>query len=174
MKHTFPRRTALATGVALVAVLGVTAAVGTTASAQSGGPSAHDRPGKPSEQQIAALFDQWNKALATGDSRKVTALYAPDAVLLPTVSPRIRTNHAEIADYFDEFLAKKPSGKKLRTVVEVLDADTAIDTGLYRFTLTDKAGKTSEVDARYTYVYEKTGGKWLIVNHHSSVLPAAS
>ncbi|WP_330294643.1 SgcJ/EcaC family oxidoreductase [Streptomyces sp. NBC_00503] len=173
MKRTMSRRTTLVSGAALAAALGVTA-VATTASAQPGNPPGQSRSGKPTQQQIAGLFDQWNKALATGDSKKVTALYAPDAVLLPTVSPKIRTNHDEIADYFDEFLAKKPVGKKIETIVEVLDRNTAIDTGLYRFTLTDKTGKRVDVDARYTYVYEKIDGKWLIINHHSSVLPAAS
>jgi hypothetical protein len=36
---------------------------------------------KTSTQEIAALFDRWNAALATLDPDKVVALYAPDAVL---------------------------------------------------------------------------------------------
>jgi len=35
---------------------------------------------KTSAQEIAALFDRWNAALATLDPDKVVALYAPDAV----------------------------------------------------------------------------------------------
>jgi uncharacterized protein (TIGR02246 family) len=54
--------------------------------------------------------------------------------------------------------------------IDVLDADTAINTGVYRFTLT-KDGKQQQVRARYTYVYELRDGKWLIVNHHSSAMP---
>ena len=55
-------------------------------------------------------------------------------------------------------------------MVDVLDADHAVDTGVYRFTL-DKPGGVETVDARYTFVYEKQGGDWLIVNHHSSAVP---
>ena len=62
------------------------------------------------EQEIRALFSLWNSALATGDSRLVTARYAKDAVLLPTVSDTPRTTHALIRDYFDAFLLRKPSG----------------------------------------------------------------
>ena len=66
---------------------------------------------KTSAQEIAALFDRWNASLATLDPDKMAALYAPDAVLLPTVSNKPRTNHEEIRDYFVHFLEKKPQGK---------------------------------------------------------------
>jgi len=157
------RRAAVVTATAVV-VLGT---VGTVA---AGAGPRHEV--KPSKAQISHLFDRWNKALQTGDSEKVAALYAKDAVLLPTVSNEVRTNRVEIVDYFDHFLQNKPVGKKVRTIVDVLDSNSAIDTGVYEFTLTDKAtGKKRVVEARYTYAYEKIGGKWLIVNHHSSVMP---
>jgi uncharacterized protein (TIGR02246 family) len=169
----------LVAGAALSAIaVGATAPVTTAASAPPVAAASHgkatDRGGAPSEANIAALFDRWNTALGSGDPEKVAALYAPDAVLLPTASPQIRTTHAEIVDYFEHFLQRKPVGTKLRTVVEVLDSNTAIDTGVYRFTLTNADGTTQDVDARYTYVYEKRDGNWWIVNHHSSVLPPAS
>ncbi len=156
-----------ATAVAVVAGT-FTAGVGV---ARAGDAPGHR--GKATEREIAGLFEQWNAALRSGDPGKVAERYAEDAVLLPTASPTIRTNRAEIADYFEHFLQKKPRGEKLRSVITVLDADSAIDAGLYRFHLTDpRTGATKPVDARYTYEYEKRGGKWLIVNHHSSVLPA--
>ena len=62
------------------------------------------------EQDIVQLFANWNAALQTGDPDQVTALYAKDAILLPTVSNQVRHNHAEIRDYFVNFLSKKPQG----------------------------------------------------------------
>ena len=50
--------------------------------------------------EITVLFDQWNSALQTGDPKQVAALYATDAILLPTVSNKVRHNHEEIEDYF--------------------------------------------------------------------------
>lgn len=116
------------------------------------------------------MFADWNTALATGDPQKVADRYAPNAVLLPTVSNQVRSTRAEIVDYFEHFLLNKPSGEILDSHVAVLDADDAIDAGTYRFSLT-KDGKPTTVDARYTFVYEKIGGEWLIVNHHSSAMP---
>lgn len=162
-RRSLSKRAAIVTATAVVAL----GTIGTVAATAGPKPEA-----KPTRSQIAGLFDTWNKALQTGDSEKVASLYAKDAVLLPTVSNKVRTNHAEIVDYFDKFLQSKPVGKKVKTVVNVLDRDSAIDTGVYEFTLTDKAtGKKRVVEARYTYAYEKIGGKWLIVNHHSSAMP---
>ncbi|MBK6017528.1 SgcJ/EcaC family oxidoreductase [Streptomyces sp. MBT53] len=162
-RRTMSKRAAAVT-VTTVLALGSLGTVAATAGPQ------HDA--KPSKTQIAALFDGWNAALKTGDPEKVADRYAPDAVLLPTVSNKIRTDRAEIVDYFEHFLPNKPVGKKVETIVNVLDSNSAIDTGIYEFTLTDpKTGDKRVVEARYTYEYEKRAGKWLIVNHHSSVMP---
>ncbi|MEU9453002.1 SgcJ/EcaC family oxidoreductase [Streptomyces sp. NPDC048277] len=157
-------RAAVVTATALV-----TAATVSVGVSQAGS----DKPAhKPTKAQIAALFNTWNAALQTGDPEKVAGLYAKDAVLLPTVSNKIRTDHAQIVDYFEHFLQNKPVGKKKTTIVNVLDGNSAIDTGIYQFTLTDpKTGAKRVVEARYTYEYEKRGGTWLIVNHHSSAMP---
>jgi uncharacterized protein (TIGR02246 family) len=128
---------------------------------------------RPSQQEIAALFDEWNTALSTLDPQKVADRYAPNAVLLPTVSNEVRADRARIVDYFQHFLENHPKGEVLKSHVAVLDEDDAIDAGTYRFTLT-KDGVTRTVDARYTFVYEKIDGKWLIVNHHSSAMPESS
>ncbi|MBT6039786.1 MAG: SgcJ/EcaC family oxidoreductase, partial [Halieaceae bacterium] len=62
------------------------------------------------EQDIVQLFANWNAALQTGDPDQVIALYAKDAILLPTVSNQVRHNHPEIRDYFVNFLSKQPQG----------------------------------------------------------------
>jgi uncharacterized protein (TIGR02246 family) len=129
--------------------------------------------GRPTQQQIAALFDEWNAALATGNPEKVADLYAPDAVLLPTLSPQIRTTRAGIVDYFTHFLPSKPQAVITQEIITVLDRNDAINTGLYTFTLTQD-GVLQQVHARYTFVYQRTNGAWLIVNHHSSLVPASS
>lgn len=116
--------------------------------------------------EILALFDQWNNALKTGNPKEVSALYATDAILLPTVSNKVRHNHEEIEDYFVHFLAKVPSGKIDESNVRIFN-DIAINSGVYTFTFADG----SAVQARFTYVYAKEGEGWLIKEHHSSQMP---
>jgi uncharacterized protein (TIGR02246 family) len=152
-------------GVALL----VTGCAGTASNAASSNPAPQTEQ-KPSEEQVEALFADWNAALATGDPQKVADRYAPNAVLLPTLSNNVRSTRAEIVDYFEHFLKNKPKGTILESHVAVLNAEDAVDAGIYRFNLTQN-GQVSDVDARYTFVYEKIDGKWLIVNHHSSAMP---
>jgi uncharacterized protein (TIGR02246 family) len=128
---------------------------------------------RPTEQEIAGLFDQWNTALAGGDATTVANLYAADGVLLPTLSAVVRSNRDQIKAYFaDDFLPKKPQGTSTESHIRILDDENAAHSGNYRFSLTAKDGSKSSVDARFTYVYEKIDGRWLIVEHHSSAAPA--
>jgi len=157
-------RAAIVTATALVSVATVTAGLSA---------ASPEKAGKPSKKEVAALFDKWNATLQTGDAEKVADLYAKDAVLLPTLSPEVRTDRAGIVDYMEHFLENKPRGEKVKTVINVLDHNSAIDAGLYNFHITDpETGEKSVAEARYTYEYEKRNGEWKIVNHHSSVLPA--
>lgn len=119
-----------------------------------------------SENEITALFDEWNSALQTGDPKRVAALYESNAILLPTVSNKVRHNHEEIEDYFVHFLAKGPAGKideaNIRTFGQL-----AINSGLYTFTFEDGV----IVSARFTFVYRWNGERWMIIEHHSSQMP---
>ena len=118
------------------------------------------------EENVIALFSEWNDALATGDPDVVTQMYADNAVLLPTVSNRVRHNHAEIRDYFVAFLAKGPKGTIDESNIRTF-GDVAINSGVYTFAFADGA----TVQARFTYVYRWNGQEWKIVEHHSSAMP---
>jgi uncharacterized protein (TIGR02246 family) len=121
--------------------------------------------------EIAALFDRWNESLATHDPEKVVANYAPDAVLLPTVSNRPRTDPTAIKDYFIHFVDRNPRATIDTRTIRV-GCNTAFDVGTYTFLLSgEKSGTTETVKARYSFVYEWRDGRWLIVHHHSSAMP---
>jgi uncharacterized protein (TIGR02246 family) len=103
-------------------------------------------------------------------------MYAPGAVLVPTLSNVVRNSRALITDYFVEFLKKNPSGVINITPgqspnVRLLAGGLAVNSGIYTFTLTGADGVTRNVVARYTFVLQKFLDKWLIAEHHSSVMP---
>jgi len=118
------------------------------------------------KNDIAALFDQWNQALQTGEPKTVAALYHSNAILLPTISNKIRHNHEEIEDYFVHFLNQQPVGNIDESNIRIYDK-LAINSGSYTFAFNDG----SEVQARFTFVYQWDGESWKIVEHHSSKMP---
>jgi uncharacterized protein (TIGR02246 family) len=137
----------------------------------AGLPLAADEPCvKLDSKAVAALFDDWNFALSSLDSSQVVQRYWPNAVLLPTVSNTPRTSAAMIGDYFKHFLAKRPRGRiDTRTIQG--GCNVAMDVGTYTFSLMNDKGVTSDVAARYTFVYHYRDGAWKILHHHSSAMP---
>ena len=121
------------------------------------------------KETIGALFDQWNAALATLDPDTVVDLYAGDAILLPTLSNDVRHNHAEMRDYFVDFLKRQPQGVINESNIRDL-GEIAVHSGVYTFTL-QANGAASEAMCRFTYVYAKRDGDWKIIEHHSSLMP---
>lgn len=117
--------------------------------------------------EIAALFERWNQSLQTGDPHQVVANYAPDSVLLPTVSNTPRLTPAAQEDYFHHFLENRPSGKIDSRSIQI-NCNTAVDIGLYTFTF---ARTGDQVHARFTFTYKWDGQQWLITSHHSSGMP---
>ena len=120
-----------------------------------------------SKEEVKDLFNLWNNALATLDSDAVAMRYAKEAVLLPTVSDKPRTDYDSIKDYFDTFLQRKPHGVILESYPLVGDS-WCKDVGIYEFTMGDDGSK---IKARYSFVYVYEDGEWKISHYHSSVMP---
>ena len=123
----------------------------------------------PLEQgDVEALFERWDRALASGNPAAVTALYADGALLLPTLSGESRTTPEGINAYFNQFLTRSPRGEVTSRQV-IVGCNQAIDAGTYRFALQDPS---ETVEARFTFVYGFDGTNWRIQHHHSSLLPS--
>jgi uncharacterized protein (TIGR02246 family) len=121
------------------------------------------------ESEIAQLFVRWNAALQTLNPDKVADNYAPDATLLPTVENGPLVTRSAIVAYFKVFLAKKPVGAINDRIIRI-GCNVAFDIGLYTFTY-GTPERPPPTPARYTFIYEYDGGRWLIAHHHSSKRP---
>ena len=120
-------------------------------------------------REIAQLFHLWNEALQSGDPKRVSALYAPDATLLPTLSKEVRQTPDAVEDYFEDFLKLKPKGAIIHQNVSLYDP-IAINSGVYSFETTQNGVKHYLI-GRFTFVYRKEGDEWKIIEHHSSMMP---
>ena len=114
---------------------------------------------------VRAATNQWVDAYNSRDPARINAAYAPDAVFWGTTSKTIRTTPADVAEYF------KDAGKRPDARVKVTDehtrvwGDVGVNTGSYTFM--DLAQK-SERPARFTMIFLKRDGKWVLMEHHSS------
>lgn len=120
-----------------------------------------------------ALY-RWAEVVSTGNIEELLNLYAPDAILVPTLSDEIGEREVERRRYFEAFLSnenlhcaitmqKKRVSHKLGTVVIG---------GLYTFRFR-RDGRDEVVLARFLFTFEEIDGRWLITGHHSSRLSEA-
>src|SRR6266446_3959061 len=126
------------------------------------------------KEDVAAATMKWGETLGQNDPAKVFALYAPDAVLCGTLSPTVRADRAALRDYFVTAFKVLPNlkvtfGEQLIRVY----GSTAVNTGYYTFSYI-KDGETKTLPARYSFTFVKEGENWMIVDHHSSAMPAPS
>ncbi|MDD7971586.1 SgcJ/EcaC family oxidoreductase [Roseinatronobacter alkalisoli] len=120
-------------------------------------------------QEITGLLQRWNEALRTGDPATVAALYASDAILLPTVSNEVRKTPAAIRNYFEVFLKRRPRARAIDQNIRLFDG-LAINSGVYVISMLDNSIPTS-VTCRYTFIYRWEDTGWKIIEHHSSAMP---
>ena len=118
--------------------------------------------------QVAAATAEWISTFNTRDPVRISALYAPDAILWGTVSKTIRTTPAEILEYFEESSAMRPDLRMFLGEYHVRIYDEiAINSGYYT-SRNPVDGKEVVIPMRFTFTYRKDGDRWMIINHHSS------
>lgn len=124
------------------------------------------------KEEVETAFANWRSALSSGKAENVVKLYDNDAILLATLAAKPITTQQQRTEYFTTLTAKpKLTATVDEEYVTLLDEDSAVVSGLYTFRFED-AGKTVAIPARYTFVYEKKHGQWMILEHHSSKVPS--
>ena len=121
--------------------------------------------------EIAAVTRTWIDGMTRHDFDSVVALYDPDAVLWGTRSPTLRDSPATVREYFGILRTVPPSYKAVLGEQRIrVYGDVAINTGTYTFS---EVRDCKEIvrPARFSFVFRKRNGAWLIVDHHSSAVP---
>lgn len=122
--------------------------------------------------KIQQVGQQWAIALSSENPEKIAALYDRHAFLYATFANEINT-HQGIVDYFKNLMRNKDLKVRFDQQNIRVYGRAALNSGLYTFSY-QKNGKTISVPARYTFVYVLEPKGWMIVDHHSSVLPKKS
>jgi len=122
------------------------------------------------EKMIVEAMETWGREFSAATPDKIVALYSEDASLWGTLSPIRRADPDAIRDYFEyafTFTDRKVTfhDSSIRRYGEL-----AINSGSYTFSLVNE-GEKLIVPSRYSFIYIERDGHWLIVEHHSSVMP---
>jgi uncharacterized protein (TIGR02246 family) len=121
--------------------------------------------------QVEAATARWIDAFNRRDIDAIVALYAPDAVFFGTSSPVLRDKPALVREYFQGLTRLGADARNAVGEHRVqLLGNVALNSGYYTLTR-QQDGKQTASPARFTFVYQRRGGQWLIVAHHSSALP---
>lgn len=113
------------------------------------------------------VFDAWLSAVNAHSIPQVCDLYAPDAFLLPTLSPTLRGTPEARREYFEVFLSKPNLQAHLDYCYVQQFGDVRIDSGIYTFSW-GGSGVEQASKARFTVVIRDEK----IVTHHSSMMPS--
>ena len=111
------------------------------------------------------MIETWVEKIRTNDPKQVAALYHDDGLLLGTFSDIERKGHDLVLGYFENLLKSKVDVEVVTQHKHETDS-IIVNSGLYNFIVDDKT-----VNARFSFVFIKTGDDWKILSHHSSVLP---
>ena len=135
---------------------------------------AHATPaaGSPS---VARAYHHWIATLEKSDcdGRDMAALYTREGILLATFKTYVQ-GRADITKYFDDLSCKDSLTVSTQRFTSGSVGAMAYATGLYTFSYRNGDGSMTKVPARFTFVFEKESGHWLIANHHSSKDPETS
>jgi uncharacterized protein (TIGR02246 family) len=124
-----------------------------------------------SEQPVVAkLVQDWHTALTNGDLDAALAQYADDAVFFPTFVNAARSS-TERRAFLQTLIDKKPIAVLNPDQRVRLFGNAATSSGSWLFTVNNAEGVRVQMPVRYLFVYEKRGGRWLIVEQHVSAMP---
>ena len=125
------------------------------------------------EDEVHARFLEWIATFNSNDAGRLSQLYDQNARLFATGgSEKPVEGRDAVRAYFTPGFSR---GRNSVTfdhddAVKVF-GDIGIETGYYHFNVIGADGKPATNIARYTFIFQKKDGTWMIVHHHSSRVP---
>ncbi len=124
----------------------------------------------PAAPAVDTALTEWVEAVQSRSLDNIMRLYDKDAIMISTFAQHPLTTRAQLKEYFTKVIANPD------VVVDVTEShprmfgDMAVNTGQYTLSYTQE-GEPEEIPARFSFTYVLRGGKWIIVDQHSSRVP---
>jgi uncharacterized protein (TIGR02246 family) len=126
-------------------------------------------------EEVAQISGPRLKALQEGDVDAYTAAFADNAVFNSSLSAfRIEGKEA-IRAYFTELFQMYPRRRVFvrQQAMRAYNDDLVISNSYAVLNVTDQQGKVTAFPLRSSVAWAKLGGRWQIVDQHTSRLPVA-
>ena len=133
------------------------------------------------ETAVIEAVQAWISSFNEHDAAMVSGLYDAQAVLWGTLSAEIMTSADAVRAYFERtFHFNPPPTVSLGQNLVRVFGEVGVASGNYTLEFLI-AGQSHLMPARFSLTYRlsagksggKSGEKWLIVDHHSSLVPSA-
>jgi hypothetical protein len=123
------------------------------------------------EKMVVEAMETWEREFSAKTHDAIVELYAEDASLWGTLSPRRRADPESIRDYFEQAFIFTDRKVTFHDSSIRCYGNLAINSGTYTFSWV-KDGKKLVIPSRYSFTYTKRNEHWLIAEHHSSPMPS--
>lgn len=122
-------------------------------------------------KKLEQALELWCKIISSGRPEDIVKLFDSEAILLPTLAPDVlKTTEAKLA-YFTQLMQNPNLTVTVNESNLRIIGNIAINSGLYTFSF-ERHGKVVILPARFTFIYQKKPQGWMIIEQHSSQVPA--
>ncbi|MFG6412525.1 DUF4440 domain-containing protein [Roseateles sp. DC23W] len=158
--------------LAALACLLMLAASGCTTRPQvvASAPLRCDQPGSDCANDLLQALQDWQAAYDSRDPQRLRPLYAPGALITDDEYSAVPLDGDGLPVFFEQ-LAQRPTARMRWRVGNLkLFGETAVRSGECEFT-EQIDGRPRMRTARYSFVYQRSEGRWLIILQHTTWRP---
>lgn len=119
---------------------------------------------------VKVALDQWVAAVEGGSAEKIVDLYDKDAIMISTFVQNPMTKREQLRDYYKKVVSNPDVKVEVQETHPRRFGNAAVNSGRYTLSYTQD-GETVSLPARFSFTYVLEGGKWMIVDQHSSRVP---
>jgi uncharacterized protein (TIGR02246 family) len=109
---------------------------------------------------VEMMNQAWLAAYKVADFDRLAALYAEDAVLMPSGREPLRGREAIRSFFAEDFKYAPRRSMALNSIRVEASNSVLVDSGEYRYDGIDAEGKPLHITGNYNTVMKKTDGKW--------------
>ena len=128
--------------------------------------------GPAADAEFKSLIAEYYAAWSSMNTDNPAKYYAKDGdIVFYDIAPMKYKGWAEYAEGVNKYFFSTASSAKLTPnddLAVTRRGNVAWTTVTFHLATTQKSGEKSDLEARHTAIWEKRGGKWLIVHEHVS------